>query len=116
MAWTVPNLNWTAADYYNHADMSRVEINTKAVQDLMASKGFAVTIQEGVYSRNIWWVPFKEEFTRIEANLEALRKRYTPVGWRTRDLPWTADSPFSYIDANRWENNLNLLWKYYSGL
>jgi hypothetical protein len=116
LAWTVPKLNWTAQDYFNHADLSKIESNVKAVHDLMESKGILVTIEEGVYSRNIWWVPFKDEFVRVESNLEALRQPFTPTGWRSRELPWTADQAFSYLELNRWESNLNVLWKYYSSM
>ncbi|HEY4429565.1 MAG TPA: hypothetical protein VGN87_00860 [Paenibacillus sp.] len=116
MAWTALKLNWTAKDYFNYADMDKIEKNVQAVWELMKSKNVQVVITAGVFQRNMWWIPYKEEFARVENNLETLRSPNTPIGWRSRDLPWTEDQPFGYLDLNRWERNLNLLWEYYSTL
>ncbi|CQR51489.1 hypothetical protein [Paenibacillus riograndensis] len=115
MAWITPKVDWLPNDYYAYGDMDRVENNIKEMVSIMQEKGVAVTITPGVTTRNEWWVPFEDDFKRIESNLDKLRQPYTPVGWVGRDLPWTPEQPFGYADANRWELNLLLLWQHYHG-
>jgi hypothetical protein len=56
-------------------------------------------------------IEFSDQLNRIESNIALLaNKFYKPVGWKELKTNWLANQDFSYVDANRYEQNLELLY------
>lgn len=62
-------------------------------------------------NRTISRIEFSDQLNRIENNIAILASNfYKPVGWKEVKTNWLANQAFSYEDANRYEQNLNLLY------
>jgi hypothetical protein len=112
MAWMTPKYDWTATDLYNFADMNRVENNIDAVRIILLASGYSLPTMTIVTNRTIYDYELVSSVNRLEANLEALRVAFnaTPDGYLPR-VTWTASTGFTFADANRWERNIELLYK-----
>ncbi|MBE1554813.1 hypothetical protein [Sporosarcina limicola] len=112
--WMTPKLDWNSADFYNFGDLNRVENNTEIVSGLV---GFFVVLPPLTFvkNRDMKRIEFADSLNRVESNQDALRQRYTPVGWLQNKLDWEANVAFSFNDARRLEHNLNLLYQHYKG-
>jgi hypothetical protein len=107
-----PKLDWTREDYYNAEDLNRVEANTQFVADYLESMGYIAELQEVKSNWAMEDFPTIGEINRIEKNIDALRECfYMLPGYRAMKI-WPQVPRFSYEDANRYERNLELLYKW----
>lgn len=113
MTWISPKTNWTSQDYYNFEDLNRVESNTEYIKELLKLLEYNINL---IIERNrdMTRIEFAESFNRIESNIDLI-KVYRPKSWIDPKLDWIYDTPFSYVDANRLERNLLLLYNYTKG-
>ena len=101
----VPNRKW-----YNFADLNRVEGNTDAVADLIATYATKPTLFGLLTTRDMTAIEFFDSLDRVEGNILVLRNAsYQPPGWITPVTNWASRDPFDYTDANRLESNLQAL-------
>lgn len=111
MPWVTPKTDWTTEDYYNFADLNRVEGNTDALADLIATYASRPGVVAVLTSRDMSSIEFFDSLNRVEGNLVILANAsYQPPGWITPVLNWASvDASFSFVDANRLEFNLQAL-------
>lgn len=103
-------------DYYNYYDLNRVEINTLAAKDLTEVLRGDISLEDIDFDRDMKSIPFADVLNKVEKNINTLgNKLYKPKGWTQPKLDWTYNQPFSYVDANRLERNLLLLYNYAKG-
>lgn len=117
MNWITPKIDWNGdTDYYNFGDMNRVENNTGVIKELVAFLQGNFNLDNLKTSRNMISIDFEEDLNRIESNIDTLKNNfYEPLGWEESKTNWKAGDPFSYIDANRLEKNLKLLYELAKG-
>ena len=108
MAWITPKTDWTATDYYNAADLNRVENNTSYIKDLLALLGYYAATTAFNTTRTRESIVYYDNINAVENNIKALKDcSYEPLGWITPVVTWVSVySAFSYTDANRLESNL----------
>jgi hypothetical protein len=108
MAWITPKTDWTTEDYYNYGDLNRVENNTDYLKTELNNLGYLPSINTINTARDNTTIEFYDSLNRVESNIKALKdSSYEPLSWITPQTDWASVSqPFSYIDANRLENNL----------
>jgi hypothetical protein len=108
MAWITPKTDWTATDYYNAADLNRVENNTSYIKDLLALLGYYAATTAFNMTRTRESIVYYDNINAVENNIKALKDcSYEPLGWITPVTTWVSVySTFSYTDANRLESNL----------
>ncbi|CAK7070328.1 hypothetical protein [Tissierella sp.] len=112
MKWMPPKIDWSKDDYYNFEDLNRVENNTEVVEELV--KLFeTIPKLEIIKDRDILSIEFADSLNRIENNIDILGKRRELPGWIPNKLDWEYNQKFSYVDANRLERNLKILYEYY---
>jgi hypothetical protein len=110
MSWIDPKLDWKETDYYNADDLNRVENNTLEVINFLKSIQFNAPDVVSVTDRDIFSIEFLSSINRVEGNIEAIKQAFmVPPGWQNTKT-WTIGKGFDYRDANRLENNLNLLY------
>ncbi|MBU5677917.1 hypothetical protein KQI88_15980 [Alkaliphilus sp. MSJ-5] len=112
MPWLNPKIDWNGdTDYYNFEDMNRVENNTGVIKELIEFLQGNFSLEKLITDRNILSIDFADDLNRIETNIEKLKDNfYKPLNWEPVKTNWKAGDPFSYIDANRLEKNLKLLY------
>lgn len=104
--------NWTSNDYYNAEDLNRVEANTQFVAEYLESIDFTIPLEEVKAGRDMISIDFISSINRIERNLDSVRSNMiTPPGYGPMRV-WTNRIGFDYRDANRYERNLELLYKW----
>jgi hypothetical protein len=98
---------WTSEDYINYRDFNRIERNIVLMQDIIEEITSRPTLETEVTDRTNYSLEFKDSLNRIERNILALKNAfYEPLGWETPKTTWASLDAFSYVDANRLENNL----------
>lgn len=112
MAWITPKTDFTADDYYNYSDFNRVENNTNYLRDYLISLGYKVPLIEIKTNRDNINIDFLSSMNRIEDNIEVIKNTFIKSSEHLNKA-WTLGLGFSYLDANRLEENLRYL-KYYS--
>ena len=91
-----------------------MESNTQVVVELV--KLFNKTPDlEIEANRDMSSIEFAESLNRIENNIKILGERRILPGWISPKMDWEHNQKFSYVDANRLEKNLKLLYEYYKG-
>lgn len=110
-AWQTAKTNWTANDYYNFADLNRVENNTEYLKDYFLTLGYIPSTSTFVSNRTKESLVYYDDMNRIENNIKALKdSSYSPLGWITPVTNWVSVyKKFGYVDANRLEGNLSNL-------
>lgn len=104
-----PKINWTRHDYYNAADLVRVEANVQYIKDILADMGYLPDIDTIRADWEMTDFPYLSEIKRVDINIDELKNCfYAPDGWENKKN-WDTNKIFSYIDANRFEKNLYLL-------
>lgn len=111
MPWIEPKTDWTDRDYYNAADLNRVESNSAHIADLLTEyRGQPVTISV-VANRDMTRIEFYDSMNRIESNIQTLADNFfEPVGWIEPKTNWQSGQPFDWQDARRLELNLKLIY------
>lgn len=108
--WIEPKTDWTPEDYYNFEDLDRVENNMEEIATMIGHFDVPPTLIT-VTDRTMKRIEFQDSLERVDSNINLLTQRYKPLGWDQGEL----NTPFDYRDALRWEQNLYLLYFYYSG-
>lgn len=105
--------NWTSEDFYNAEDLNRVEANIEFIADYLYSIDYPVELGGIVTDRNMMDIDFISSINRVEDNLENIRSKMDiiPPGYGSKKT-WTNRMGFNYEDANRYERNLELLYKW----
>lgn len=114
MKWMPPKTDWNSEDYYNFEDLDRVENNTQVVAELIKLFDTIPDLEINT-NRDIKSIEFAESLNRIENNIKILGERRILPGWISPKIDWEYNQRFSYVDANRLERNLELLYKHYKG-
>lgn len=112
MGWLPPKTDWNSNDYYNFEDLNRVENNTQIVAGLV-KLFYAIPDLETNTNRDMSSIEFAESLNRIENNIKILGEKRILPGWISPKIDWEYNQGFSYVDANRLERNLELLYKHY---
>lgn len=109
--WEFVPIEWTPEDFYNFADLDRVESNTQAIVYLL-EEHLQIVVDLIIFtSRNVKRFEFYDSLNRIEGNILTLGDTlYKPDGWEQPKTNWRSGQPFDYRDANRLERNLYLLY------
>lgn len=110
MAWVTPKTDWTENDLYNYFDLNRVETNIDVVVELLSLFGYEVGTYTFIKDRTEVDIEYLSSVNRLEDILDDLRIKFgsTPNGWGAKRI-WNLESRFTYLDANRWENNTILM-------
>lgn len=110
MTWSTPKTNWTSAEYFNSADLNRVEQNIDHVRTTLTGYGYSVpsiTVNTGRTSSSYDQL---SSINRIESNLDTIRTSFvTPIDWQST-ITWTETTAFTAVQANRWENSVSTLY------
>lgn len=107
-----PKTDWTSNDYYNYADINKVESNIKIVANYLESIGYKIPLEDIVANRDMLSIDFLSSINRVERNLDSIRANMiTPPSYEEMKV-WTNKIGFDFNDANRYEKNLLLLYKW----
>lgn len=116
MEWMPSKIDWNKDDKYNFGDLNRVENNTIVIKLLAEILRGDINLEGIELDRNVKSIPFADNLNKIERNIDKLGNViYKPKGWIDPIMDWVYDQPFNYLDANRLERNLLLLYKYTKG-
>lgn len=106
MPWTTPKTNWTSNESYNFSDINRVESNTLEVKQVLESFGYTVPTLTAITNRTVTSYDDTTSINRLESNLNKLRVAFiTPPNWQ-ETVTWTPSTPFTHLQANRWDQSL----------
>jgi hypothetical protein len=112
MAWMTPKFDWTADDYWNAADINRLENNTQEVRNYLLSIQYDIPAMTFVTNRSYTYADFLSSINRIEQNLDTVRSSFlTPPGYLAMKS-WVAKKTFDFTDVNRLEYNVKILYDY----
>lgn len=112
MNWITPKTNFIAEDYYNYSDLNRVENNTNYLRDYLIYLGYRVPLLDIKTNRDNTNIDFLSSINKIENNIEIIKNIFAvPPGYEGKKT-WILGQGFSYLDANRLENNLEKLKDY----
>lgn len=107
-----PKTNWTSEDYYNFGDINKVETNMQIVANYLESIGYTIPLENIVNNRDMLSIDFISSINRLERNLDSIRTNMiTPPSYEDMKV-WTNKIGFNFEDANRYEKNLLLLYKW----
>ena len=113
--WIEPITDWDGVTedrkWYNFGDLNRVENNTNEIADIIESYTTRPPIGTVITNRDNTNIDFYDSLNRIENNILTLKNAsYEPAGFIQPKTDWESLQGFSYIDANRLELNLLLLY------
>lgn len=101
---------WDATSGYGPDELNRVESNTQYLADYLSSAGYPVVLEPVKTDRDMTGYEFSDSLSRVERNIDALRQAFmAPPGYQSPKA-WAAGMRHNYIDANRLERNLQLLY------
>ena len=107
-----PITNWNSDDEYNYQDLNRVEANIQIVTNYLESIGYSIPLEEVITNRDMLSIDFISSINRVERNLDSIRTNMiTPPGYEEMKI-WTNKIGFNFEDANRYEKNLLLLYRW----
>ncbi len=113
MPWVEPKTDWTENDYFEFADLNRIENNSQELANMLRSLQYGIPILTVVTDRDITYIDLVSSINRIEQNIEAIKNGFiTPVGYQNAKS-WAVGIGFDYLDAVRLESNLKLLYELY---
>lgn len=101
--------NWKASETYNFEDINKVEGNMDILYTYWSALGFIIPIGTTVTNRDDTDRDDVISINRLETNLDSFRIGILePPGW-SNVVTWDRDRGFTYVDANRWEKNMELI-------
>jgi hypothetical protein len=111
--WQTPVTDWISTDIYQYTDIDRVEQNTEYLKDEFEAIGYTASATTFDYPRTRARFGYKTEMNRIENNILAIKTAtWEPLVWITPVVSWLSVSQsFSYVDANRLEQNILYLYE-----
>lgn len=116
MTWQTPKTTWIADENYNPADLNRVELNTLYLTGYLLALNYVVTLESTKTDRNFTRLEFADELSRVERNIDAVAAGFIEPPGYDGPKAWVAGTPFDYIEANRLERNLQLLYMWATGV
>lgn len=103
--------DWGPDDYYGPDDLNRVEANTQYIAEYLADAGYPVTLEDPIrVNRDVTDYEFADSLSRVERNIHALAQAFLAPPGHQPPKTWTPGMRHSYQDANRLEQNLQLLY------
>lgn len=105
--------DWTSTDFINFGDWNRIEQNMLDLANFLISIQYNVPVPSVVTNRTTASIDFLSSINRIESNLTAIQTAFgmTPPNYLANKT-WTVGQGFSFNDANRLENNTQILVTY----
>lgn len=104
---------WTSESRYNPEELNRVENNLLETLNEFKFLCENASIGTSIINRTYIDVEFAESLNRIESNIESLKNQFHEVpGWIPLKTNWKALEPFDYVDANRLEINIKILYEF----
>jgi hypothetical protein len=105
-------LDWLPSDYYNAEDLNRVEQATLVVKErVITFRGQLIQIDSPKTDRTEKTIEFADSLNRIETNLLRLKLTFPETYvFNPSKTDWTHDTPFSFADARRFEQDLYDMW------
>jgi hypothetical protein len=118
MSYIAPKTNFKASDYYNYTDLNRMASNIQFIADLLRDSGYKLELYPFDPDFAMNSLPYLQVINNLEENLDRLRLAIPLVPrdyletrqWYHTDDPRHDRNPM-YLDANRWEENIELLRK-----
>lgn len=106
--------DWTPDDYYNHTALNRVENMIQILKPKVEDyRNTTLNLHTPVLDRTNKYIQFAEGLYLIEKSIAILGDALSnPTGFISPKMGWTYNSPFTFEDANRLENNLVILNHY----
>lgn len=113
MAETFYKTDWFITDYVNYYDWNRIESNILDLAQYLQSIEYIVPTPSVVTDRTVHSVPFLSMINRIENNLGAIHTAFgmDPPTYLAQKQ-WVGGQGFTYEDANRLENNTQIMKTY----
>jgi hypothetical protein len=109
-------VNWSADDYYNFDDLNRVENALSELSDKVSFFTGQTYNFEIISNRTMASIETYDSLNRIESNTALLGQDLNkPEGYIEPFIYWFYNKSFSYQDANRLEQNLQVLNNYVTG-
>jgi hypothetical protein len=101
---------WEPNDNYSHGALNCVESDTQSHAEYLAGAGYPVELEPIKTDRSIDGYEFADSLSRVERNIDALAQAFfAPPGYQ-QPKEWAPNMRHIYIDANRLENNLELIY------
>lgn len=109
--WEDLKIDWTPTDFYNYEDLNRVESACDYIA-YQISNFYATDVPiETVKDRTMETIEYADSLARIEQNILTLNTALTrPLTLIEPKVNWTHGEAFSYVDANRLEQNLFFIY------
>lgn len=108
--------DWGPDDDYGPEDLNRVEANTQYIAEYLEDAGYPAILESVKVDRDVTGYEFGDSLSRVERNVDALTKGFmAPPGYQTPKA-WSAGMRHSYVDANRLEQNLQLIHEWALGV
>ncbi len=107
---------WTPNDQYGPDELNRVETNTQHIADYLQAAGYPVTLEPLKTDRDMAGYEFGDSLSRVERNIDGLRQGFiTPPGYQAPKT-WSGGMGHNFQDANRLEQNLQILYDWALGV
>jgi hypothetical protein len=105
-------LDWLPTDFYNAEDLNRVEQATLTVRErVITFRGQLIQIESPVTTRDETSIEFADSLNRIERNILRLKLTFPETYiFNPSKTDWEQDTPFSFADARRLEQDLYDMW------
>ncbi len=118
MSYITTKTDFKANDHYNYTDINRVAGNVQYMADLLLNSGYEIDLLPLAPDFTLSSLPYLQVINNLENNLDRLRfavplepRDYLAARrWYRTDDPNYDRNPM-YLDANRWEKNIELLRK-----
>lgn len=108
----LPLKKWGPRDHYSPEDLNRIEANTQYIAGYLGEAGYPIVLEAVKVDRDITGYEFAGSLSRVERNIDALAQGFvSPPGYEQPKV-WQAGQRHSYVDANRLERNLRLLYQW----
>ncbi len=108
--------DWGPQDFYRPDDLNRVEADTQYIAEFLEEAGYAVELEAIRVDRDVQGYEFADSLSRVERNIDALKAAFVePPGYEQPKV-WQAGKRHSYVDANRLERNLQVLYDWAVGV
>lgn len=103
-------INWTKDDYYNYYDLNRVEYNTYLIASYLSGLGYNIPNLAIRTDRDETSIEFLSSINRLEQNIKTVQENFINISEFPSPKTWKIGNGFNNTDANRFDNNLYLLF------
>lgn len=107
-SWITPVTDWNASEYYNFADVNRVDNNTRYLLEYIQTNIGYVLSLDTYTTQDINSMGTSALINLLEHNINAIRTAIgnDPLNWVTLNELWAGGSSFSFTNANNLESDL----------